>query len=139
MGGPEHRAPLSERLRAGADFIRHRTEISGDQSPSRERLLPGAGSPATQSAAASGSGGVLGAMGPSAAARDEDAPADYAELNRQPDKLWGSLLGDVAGPLVSWVLPERLAASWLRQARALWLCFKPAPRPGWLLLKNPLP
>lgn len=107
MAEPESRAPLTERVRAGADFIRHRIQIEGDQSPSRERLLPSGGSPIVQQAAAAAgySSGVGGpsTMGPNSAARDEEGPADFAELNRQPDKLWGSLLGDVAGPLVSWV------------------------------------
>ncbi|KAL4420981.1 hypothetical protein ABPG77_001300 [Micractinium sp. CCAP 211/92] len=115
MAEPESRAPLTERVRAGADFIRQRIQIEGDQSPSRERLLPSGGSPIVQQAAAAAgdSSGVGGpsTMGPNSAARDEEGPADFAELNRQPDKLWGSLLGDVAGPLVGG--PSSVRHPWL--------------------------
>lgn len=44
-------------------------------------------------------------------ARDEEGPADYAEIHRQPDKLWGSLLGDVSGPLIGG--PSSVRHKWL--------------------------
>ncbi|KAL4425925.1 hypothetical protein ABPG75_009941 [Micractinium tetrahymenae] len=50
-------------------------------------------------------------MGPTAAAKEDEGPADYAETHRQPDKLWGSLLGDVAGPLVGG--PSAVRHPWL--------------------------
>lgn len=101
MAGPEQSASVIEQLRTGSGFVWQRTLSDGNHSPSRERLLSSGGSPTAAQAAASGSSGVRDAPGPNMSARDEEGPADYAEIHRQPDKLWGSLLGDVSGPLVS--------------------------------------